>query len=160
MSLPAELVTYIFQAFPNASTLLQDIVSKYAGEIVRYAGFGFTALWEYIYDRLAERDRETIAITAASEKTAEVSEPSRQSGPPRNGYSDADKKILEQILENAVKEEPKGQLHQYLKKRTFEDAREDFNKLSGDKEEKEPTVWVKKLPHGKVVTVRETILRV
>jgi len=45
-----ELVTYVFQVYPNASTLIQNIVSKHVGKIVLYASFGLTALWELIYD--------------------------------------------------------------------------------------------------------------
>ncbi|CAF5013477.1 unnamed protein product, partial [Rotaria sp. Silwood1] len=146
MALAAELVTYVFEAFPNASALLEEILSKYADQIVLYAGFGLVALWEFIYDRLRERDPETIAITAASEMTAEASASSHQPVYVPNGYSAADKKILEQILDNETKEERKNQLRQYRRNGTFEDAKNDFDKLSGDAEQKKPRVWMKSLP--------------
>jgi hypothetical protein len=97
MSLSPEIVNYALQAFPNASTLLQEILSKYARELTTIAAFGLVAVWEFIYDRLFERDPQTIHITAASEKVAEASASSRGSGPP-NGYSPADKSVLEKIL--------------------------------------------------------------
>jgi hypothetical protein len=53
------------------------------------------------------------------------------------------------------KEMQKNQLHQYRKNGTLEDAREDFKKFSGDMEDKGSNVWIKTLPHGKIMTVRE-----
>ncbi|CAF1350848.1 unnamed protein product [Didymodactylos carnosus] len=155
MAVAAEVITYITNAFPNAPHLLGQIVSKYAPQLTWCAAFGLSAVWEYVYDRLHEQNPETIPLTSASEKVAETSSPSGQGPHIRNGYSDADKKALEQILENATKLEPKGQLHQYCKKGTYDDAKQDLEKLSGNMEEKEPKVWSKKLPNGKTAIVRE-----
>jgi hypothetical protein len=154
MSLSLEVVNYIFQAFPNASIALEEIVSKYARELTTTFAFGLVALWEFIYDRLAERDPERIYMTAASEKIEEASI-SCPPGSPPNGYSIADKNVLEKILKNTNKEVQKNQLHQYRKNGTLEDAREDFKKFSGDMEDKGSNVWIKTLPHGKIMTVRE-----
>ncbi|CAF1298815.1 unnamed protein product, partial [Didymodactylos carnosus] len=132
MAVAAEVITYITNAFPNAPHLLGQIVSKYAPQLTWCAAFGLSAVWEYVYDRLHEQNPETIPLTSASEKVAETSSPSGQGPHIRNGYSDADKKALEQILENATKLEPKGQLHQYCKKGTYDDAKQDLEKLSGN----------------------------
>jgi hypothetical protein len=155
--LAQEIVDYALQAFPNASILLTEILSKYARELTAAAAFGLFALWEFIYDRLFERDPQTIHITAASEKVAEASASSDRSGPgsPPNGYSPADKSVLEKILEKTYGKERKNQLTQYQKTGTLEDAIEDFKNFSGDTEDKGSKVWVKKLPHGKILTVRE-----
>ncbi len=158
MSLAPQLVTYVSQAFPNASNLLQDIISKYASQMTACAAFGLAALWEFVYDRLFEQDPDRIAITAAGEKITEEAASSQQSGSFPNGYSAADKKMLEEILENATKEVQKNSLQQFRKNGTLEDAKKDFDKLSGNTEEKKPKVWVKTLPYGKSVTVREKSL--
>jgi len=157
MSLPQEIVNYALQAFPNASTVLQEILSKYAREITTTAAFGLVALWEFIYDRLFERDPQTIHITAASEKVGEALASSRGSGPGSapNGYSPADKSILEKILEKTKDKERKGQLRHYVTTGTLQDAIEDFKKFSGLTEDKGSNVWIKELPYGKRLTVRE-----
>jgi hypothetical protein len=157
MSLSQEIVNYALQAFPNASTLLQEILSKYARELTTTAAFGLVALWEFIYDRLFERDPQTIHITAASERVGEASASSSGSGSGSapNGYSPADKSVIEKILDKTDDKEKKNQLTQYRKTGTLEDAIEDFKKFSGDAKDKGSNVWVKELPYGKTLTVRE-----
>jgi hypothetical protein len=115
-----EIVNYIFQAFPNASTIVQEIITKYARELMETFAVGLAALWEFVYDRLAERNLESISVTAASENITEASAPessnSRESGAPPNGYNAADKSALEKILDNTEKEAKKNQMQQYKKR--------------------------------------------
>ena len=157
MSLAPEIVSYVFRAFPNASGVLEEILKKYAGELTPTVAFGLVALWEFIYDRLFERNPETIHITSASEKIGETS--SSGAGPasvsPPNGYSPADKSVLEKLRENSKEQPRKNQLRQYEKQGTLEDAYKYFQEFSGNTKQVETNVWIKYLPHGKRLTVRQ-----
>ncbi len=116
---------YAIQAFPNvAPTFLREIISKYTGKIV-LGGLGLcvtciTPLWEYIYDRLLAHNSDSIAITASYKKIPKettLEDRARFDEKPPNGYSPADKQVINEILENARDQRPKEQLKIHDKKR-------------------------------------------
>ena len=156
MALAPAVVTYITNAFPNAVQFIGPIMSKYATQLTLCAAYGLSAVWEYVYDRLHDQDPTRIEFLSASEIVSEASSSSTIGPSMPNGYSDADKKALDQILQNATKVGKKGSTHFYQKRGTYEEAKQDLENLSGSMEDKGSEVFVKNLPHQKTAIVRET----